>query len=73
LTLGAPVGSAGDSDPVDFIVETWRSMLPAAEGLGLVPDDLGDLDTLPQRLREEVAAAEAVVRMPALISASTQV
>jgi SAM-dependent methyltransferase len=73
LTLGAPIGGVDDSDPVDFVVETWRSMLPAAERLGLVTDDLGDLDTLPQRLREEVATAEAVVMMPALISASTQV
>jgi ubiquinone/menaquinone biosynthesis C-methylase UbiE len=73
LTLGAPIGGVDDRDPLDFVVETWRSMLPAAGQLGLVTDDLADLDALAQRLREEVAAAEAVVMMPALISASTTV
>lgn len=73
LTLGAPIGGVGDGDPIDFVVESWRSVLPAAKELGLATDGLAALDTLPQRLREEVATAEAVVMMPALISASTQV
>jgi SAM-dependent methyltransferase len=73
LILGAPIGGVGDEGPVEFVVETWRSLLPAAEQLGLVTDDVADLDTLQRRLTEEVAAAEAVVTMPALISASCQV
>jgi SAM-dependent methyltransferase len=73
LALGAPVGGVDDTDTLAFVVETWRSMLPAAERLGVVTDDLADLDTLMARLREEVATAEAVVMMPALISAWSQV
>jgi SAM-dependent methyltransferase len=73
LALGAPVGGVDDTDTLAFVVETWRSMFPAAERLGLVTDDLADLDTLMPRLREEVATAEAVVMMPALISAWSRV
>ncbi|OMC54832.1 methylase [Mycobacterium sp. IS-836] len=73
LTLGAPLGGADDTDIVAYVAETWRSMFPLAERLGLVPDELADLDTLRRRLQDEAAAAEAVVVMPPLICAWTQV
>ena len=44
-----------------------------AEQLGMVTDELADLDTLLPRLREEVANADAVVMLPTLLTASTQV
>jgi SAM-dependent methyltransferase len=73
LALGAPVGGPDDTELAAFVAETWRSMLPAAEKLGLVTDDLADPDTLLPRLREEAAAAGAVVTTPALISAWSRV
>jgi SAM-dependent methyltransferase len=73
LTLGAPLGAADDEDILTLVVETWRSMFLAAQRLGLVPDELADVDTLAQRLRNEAAGAEAIAIMPALICASTQV
>jgi SAM-dependent methyltransferase len=73
LTLGAPVGGPDNTELPAFVAETWRSMLPAAEQLGLVPDDLADADTLLPRLREEATTAEAVVTAPAMISAWSQV
>ncbi len=73
LTLGAPLGAAADDDIVTLLVETWRSLLPVAERLGAVPDELADLNTLAQRLREQAAAVEAIAIMPALICASTRV
>jgi 2-polyprenyl-3-methyl-5-hydroxy-6-metoxy-1,4-benzoquinol methylase len=73
LTLGAPLGAADDPDFLALVVETWRSMFPVARRLGLIPDELADLDTLTQRLRDEATRAEAIVVMPALICASTQV
>lgn len=73
LTLGAPLGGADDTDIIAYVAETWRSIFPVAERLGLIPDELADLDTLTQRLQDEAAAAQAIVVMPPLICAWTQV
>jgi 2-polyprenyl-3-methyl-5-hydroxy-6-metoxy-1,4-benzoquinol methylase len=72
LTLGAPVGGADDTDILALVVETWHSIFPLAERFGLIPDELADLSTLKQRLRDEAAAAQAVVVMPPLIGAWTE-
>jgi ubiquinone/menaquinone biosynthesis C-methylase UbiE len=69
LTLGTPLGGVDDTDTVAFVAETWRSLFPAAQRLGVVADELADLDTLMPRLREELATSGAIVMMPALISA----
>jgi hypothetical protein len=47
-------------------------MFPLAEQLGVVPDELADLDTLLQRIQEEVAAGDAIVMMPPMITAWTR-
>lgn len=73
LALGGPVGGADGTELVAFVVETLRSMLPATEKLGLVKDDFADPDSLFPRLREEIAAAGAVVTTPALITAWSRV
>jgi hypothetical protein len=73
LALGAPAGGADDTELMAVVVQTLRSMLPAAAKLGLVTDDFVDPDALLPRLREEVANAGAVVTTPALISAWSRV
>jgi ubiquinone/menaquinone biosynthesis C-methylase UbiE len=73
LTLGGPLGGADDTDVLALVVDAWRSVLPMAEQLGMVTDQLSNLDTLLQRLREEVADADAVVMLPTLITAWTLV
>jgi ubiquinone/menaquinone biosynthesis C-methylase UbiE len=73
LALGAPLGVADDTEILAYVVETWRSIFPVAERLGLVPEELADIDTLRQRLHDEAAAAQAVVVMPPLICAWTEV
>jgi SAM-dependent methyltransferase len=73
LRLGAPLGRADDDDILAYAVETWRSILPLAERLGAIPDELADLGTLGQRLRDEAADGQAIVAMSTLICASTQV
>jgi 2-polyprenyl-3-methyl-5-hydroxy-6-metoxy-1,4-benzoquinol methylase len=73
LALGAPVGGADDTEVLAFVVEGLRSLLPATEKLGLLTDDFADPDALLPRLREEVAAAGALVTTPALISAWSHV
>lgn len=73
LRLGAPLGRADGDDMVEYAVESWRSILPLAERRDAIPDELTDLDTLAQRLRDEAAAEEAIIAMSSLICASTQV
>jgi 2-polyprenyl-3-methyl-5-hydroxy-6-metoxy-1,4-benzoquinol methylase len=73
LALGAPLGEADDTDIPDYVAETWRSIFPLAERLGLVPAELADLDTVGSRLQDEIAAAQAVAVMPPLICAWTKV
>jgi ubiquinone/menaquinone biosynthesis C-methylase UbiE len=69
LTSGAPVGGANDTDILAYAVEVWRLMLPVARQLGLVTDELADLDTLLPTWRKELAAANAIMVMPPLITA----
>ncbi|HYB82020.1 MAG TPA: class I SAM-dependent methyltransferase [Mycobacterium sp.] len=69
LTLAAPIGGANNRDIFAYAMEVWRLMLPVAEQLGLVTDDLADIDTLLLRWREEAATAGAVVMMPPMITA----
>jgi ubiquinone/menaquinone biosynthesis C-methylase UbiE len=70
LVLGAPIGDAEHTELLAYVVETLRSLLPARERLGL---DTADPDALLPRLREEVAAAGAVVTTPAMITAWSRV
>jgi len=69
----ALAGGADDTELMAVVVQTLRSMLPAAAKLGLVTDDFVDPDALLPRLRDEVANAGAVVTTPALISAWSRV
>ena len=69
LSLAAPIGGVNTPDVLAYGIEVWRLMLPVAEQLGLVTDDLADLDTLLQRSLDEAAEAGAVVTMPSLITA----
>jgi 2-polyprenyl-3-methyl-5-hydroxy-6-metoxy-1,4-benzoquinol methylase len=73
LTLAAPIGGINAPDIFAYAVEVWRLMLPIAETLGLVTDELADIDTLLARWLQEAAAAGAVVTMPPLITAWTHV
>jgi len=40
LTLAAPIGGVNDPDIFAYAMEVWRLMLPIAEQLGLVTNDL---------------------------------
>jgi 2-polyprenyl-3-methyl-5-hydroxy-6-metoxy-1,4-benzoquinol methylase len=73
LALGAPVGGADNAELLALAIEVVRSLLPAAEKLGLVTEDIADPDALLPRIRAEVAAAGAIVTPPVLISAWSRV
>ncbi len=73
MTLGAPVAGADDIEALTWLAETWRSVFPAAQRLGVAGDELADLDTLLPRVQEELAAAQAVFMLPPLITAWARV
>ncbi|HYZ67731.1 MAG TPA: methyltransferase domain-containing protein, partial [Mycobacterium sp.] len=73
MTLAAPVGGASNIDLLAYVVEVWRLLFPVAEQLGLATDELADPGTLLPRLREEVAASDAIVVLPPMITAWTRV
>jgi hypothetical protein len=69
LTLGAPVGTASDTDAWAYSVEVWRLLYPFAEQLGLASGELADIDTLLPRILGQAAAGDAILVLPPMISA----
>ena len=68
LTIAAPVGTANDTEVWAYAVEVWRLVFPLAEQLGLVTDELADIDTLLPRMLEQAAAADAIIMLPPMIT-----
>jgi ubiquinone/menaquinone biosynthesis C-methylase UbiE len=73
LTLAAPVGTANDTEVWAYAVEVWRLLFPFAQQLGLVTDDIADVDTLLQRMLEQAAASDAILLLPPMITTWTSV
>lgn len=73
LTLGAPIGTAADTDILAYAAEVWRLVLPIAQQSGFAIDDLGDIDEFVPRMREEALAADALIAMPQIITAWAEV
>lgn len=69
LSLAAPIGGVNTADIFAYGIEVWRLVLPVAQRLGLVTDELADLENLLQRWLQEAAMAGSVVAMPPLITA----
>jgi ubiquinone/menaquinone biosynthesis C-methylase UbiE len=73
LTIAAPVGTANDTEVWAYAVEVWRLVFPLAEQLGLVTDELADIDTLLPRTLEQATVADAILMLPPMITAWTTV
>jgi ubiquinone/menaquinone biosynthesis C-methylase UbiE len=75
LNVGAPAGGGPDWVGYAYLAATVRSILPfVAEARGLRPDedeDL-DLDTLEDRLRDEIVATGGIQILPTVVGASTR-
>ena len=72
LTISAPVGTAEDTDHAAYVANSWRLLHPVAERLGIVDDRLADLEALQSNLCTEIAAADGMAVLPALITAWTR-
>ena len=68
LTLAAPVGTANDTEVWAYAVEVWRLLFPLAQDLGLVTDEIAEIDTLLPRMLEQAAAADAIIILPPMIT-----
>lgn len=53
----------------EYLTATLRSLLPFAEKLAVVTPTELDLETLPERVRREMEAADAILPLPALVGA----
>jgi ubiquinone/menaquinone biosynthesis C-methylase UbiE len=73
LTLGTPIGTAADIDMLAYAAEVWRLVSPIAQQRGFAIDEIADIDNFVPRFREEALAANALLTMPPIITAWTQV
>ena len=69
LRLEAPIGGGPDWPGYEYIAETLRSLFPAiAAATGLDPAAI-DIDTLAERLRNEVVDESGVQMLPVIVGA----
>lgn len=61
--------TTADGAAIDFLVDSVRSMLPAIVKLGIATEEAVGIETLRQRLLEEVASDEYCVFYPRLVGA----
>jgi ubiquinone/menaquinone biosynthesis C-methylase UbiE len=64
-----PISGGPDSVYYEWITESLRSIHPRAVAWGIVSENEFDLDTLAQRIREDVTAANSCTSAPAMIGA----
>ena len=62
-----PICGGSDSKYYDWIAESLRTILPRAEALGLVRASDLDVDTLAERLKEEVVANHSGLAAPVMV------
>ncbi|MBV8177396.1 MAG: methyltransferase domain-containing protein [Mycobacterium sp.] len=73
LTLGTPIGTAAETKILAYAAEVWRLVAPIAQRMGFAIDELDDIDSFVPRFRQEALAVNALITMPPLITAWTQV
>jgi SAM-dependent methyltransferase len=73
MTLSTPIGTAADADILAYAAEVWRLVYPIARQTGFAIDELADIDNFVPRFREEALAVNALITMPPMITAWTQV
>ena len=69
MDLAAPVGGPEDWPGYQFVVEAFRSLVPLIEEFGIATAEEVDLDTLSDRLRNEVVATKRAFMLPPHVTA----
>lgn len=73
LRLDARIGGGPDFDGYEEAASVLRSLLPLVLKFGIATAEEVDIDTLEDRLRAEMVAANGVVKMPDLVGAWARV
>jgi ubiquinone/menaquinone biosynthesis C-methylase UbiE len=73
LILGARVEGGPDTSAYDYAAQTVRSILPLLERFGVAKAEEVGIETLAQRLRDEVTAGGGVIVLPGLVGAWTRI
>jgi len=69
LCLDAPVGGGADWPGYAYVADTVRSLLPMLQQMGMVTAEDVGIETLADRLREEVVGQRGVQMLPIVIGA----
>ncbi len=64
LDAGLLVGAASDWPGYSYVANSFRSVVPLLEHYGIATAEEVDVDTIPQRVREEIVAAKRPVVVP---------
>jgi SAM-dependent methyltransferase len=72
MELNAPVGGGPGWGGHEFAAETVRTLLPLLERFGIVSTEEVGIETLAERLREEMVASGGVGKPPEMVSAWAQ-
>ena len=72
MELNAPVGGGPGWGGHEFAAETVRTLLPLLERFGIVSAEEVRIETLAERLREEMVASGGVGKPPEMVSAWAQ-
>ena len=67
MRFEAPIGGGSDWDGYDYLANSVRSLLPALVKFNIATADEVGIDSLANRLREEVAAQNGVIMLSPLV------
>jgi SAM-dependent methyltransferase len=73
VRIDTPVGGGPDWPGYGYIAATARSLLPMLTAMGAVPEGAIDVDTLEDRLRDEIVSQDGVQPLVPVYGASTRV
>jgi 2-polyprenyl-3-methyl-5-hydroxy-6-metoxy-1,4-benzoquinol methylase len=72
MIMGARVEGGSESVGYQIVVQVVKSLLPVMEKLGVANEKEVQIETLAQRLRDEVVSRGAVIVLPPLVGAWTR-
>jgi 2-polyprenyl-3-methyl-5-hydroxy-6-metoxy-1,4-benzoquinol methylase len=72
MIMGARVEGSSESLGYQIVAQVVKSLLPVMEKLGVANEKEVQIETLPQRLRDEVISRGAVIVLPPLVGAWTR-
>jgi len=73
MIMGARVEGSSDSPGYQIVAQVVKSLLPVMEKLGIANEKEVQIETLAQRLRDEVISRGAVIVLPPLVGAWTRI